>query len=136
MISYVLKNIIMNLRKKLFRVEWSEAIFLLGYRIIGWVLLKNYDYPDEYWQGPEISHKIFYGYGYETWEWTIEEPIRNPLGPLILSLGFGVISFLPGNWEDELIGIAPSLIQLLLAFITDIFLLKLTKHVYGKVRIK
>jgi phosphatidylinositol glycan class B len=24
----------------------------------------NYDRPDEYWQGPEIAHKMAYGYGF------------------------------------------------------------------------
>jgi hypothetical protein len=33
----------------------------------------NYDYPDEYWQGPEIAYKIYnkminnINLGYETW---------------------------------------------------------------------
>jgi hypothetical protein len=38
--------------------------------IIVLFVVRNYDHPDEYWQGAEIAHKIFYGYGYETWEWT------------------------------------------------------------------
>lgn len=42
-------------------------IFILLRTILCLVLVRNYDHPDEYWQGPEIAHKIYYGYGYETW---------------------------------------------------------------------
>lgn len=48
----------------------------------------NYDYPDEYWQGPEISHKMARGYGFETWEWTIADPIRTPVYQGYLSIGY------------------------------------------------
>ena len=42
-----------------------QYINLVTLKIIVVVLfLKTYDHPDEYWQGPEIAHKIFYGYGY------------------------------------------------------------------------
>lgn len=45
---------------------------LLTYRlIITFFINLNSEYPDEYWQGPEIAHYIHYHYGYQTWEWTI-----------------------------------------------------------------
>lgn len=29
------------------------------------LLLRTYYCADEFWQGPEIAHKLVYGYGYE-----------------------------------------------------------------------
>jgi phosphatidylinositol glycan class B len=45
-------------------------LFLVIRTLLCLFVVRNYDHPDEYWQGAEIAHKIFYGYGYETWEWT------------------------------------------------------------------
>lgn len=37
--------------------------------------------PDEYWQTLEIAHRIVFGYGYRTWEWTSAHPIRSVVHP-------------------------------------------------------
>lgn len=34
------------------------------------LLTQTYASPDEYWQGPEIAHKLVFGIGFVTWgEW-------------------------------------------------------------------
>lgn len=39
--------------------------------------------PDEYWQTLEIAHRIVFGYGYQTWEWRGEAPIRSVVHPAL-----------------------------------------------------
>jgi hypothetical protein len=48
----------------------------------------NYDRADEYWQGSEVAYRLYHGYGYLSWEWTMDEPIRSPLYQLYLELGY------------------------------------------------
>jgi phosphatidylinositol glycan class B len=50
----------------------KDIAYLSIYRVMVALLTQNYEYPDEYWQGSEIAHRLHYGYGYLTWEWTIE----------------------------------------------------------------
>lgn len=37
--------------------------------------------PDEHWQSLEIAHSIVFGYGYRTWEWKGDAPIRSIAHP-------------------------------------------------------
>lgn len=56
--------------------------------------MRSYFAPDEYWQSVEIAHKMVFGYGYETWEWTIPTPIRSTLHPLIYAIPYKLLQFL------------------------------------------
>lgn len=39
--------------------------------------------PDEYWQTLEIAHRIVFGYGYATWEWSGTAPVRSVVHPAL-----------------------------------------------------
>lgn len=40
-------------------------LFLAARLLLGLLLIRNFDHPDETWQGPEIAHKIVFGYAYD-----------------------------------------------------------------------
>jgi hypothetical protein len=71
------------------------------------------------------------GYGYESWEWTMDEPIRSPIYQLYLSIGYRLAFAL--NLPDLLVEISPKIIQILLACLCDWFLLKIAHHYLKKV---
>jgi phosphatidylinositol glycan class B len=75
-------------------MRFKELAYLSIYRIIICFLTRNYEHPDEHWQGPEVAHKLHYGYGFLTWEWTFSEPLRNPLYPFLLSLSYYAVDLL------------------------------------------
>ena len=66
----------------------TAFIIITCLRISQLFLDYNYDHPDEYWQGSEVAHKIYYGFGYLSWEWTMDEPIRSPVYQLYLTIGY------------------------------------------------
>lgn len=51
--------------------------------------------PDEYWQSLEIAHNIVFGYGYKTWEWARETPIRGVTHPLLFVPAYWLASVVP-----------------------------------------
>ena len=56
----------------------------LIFRAFNAVVVRTFFNADEFWQGPEIAHKIVYGYGHATWEWRAK--LRGYAHPLIYAL--------------------------------------------------
>ena len=100
--------------------------FIVAFRLLSCLILaRDYDYPDEYWQGHEIAHHISFGYGFKTWEWTInDKPIRSYLFPLLLSSSYELLKLL-GLDNTDLILYAPRMFQVLVCILFDWYLLKL-----------
>ena len=59
------------------------AIFL-SIRVLMAVYSKSYHHGDETEQSVEIAHRIVFGQGHLTWEWTNPTPIRSVLHALML----------------------------------------------------
>ena len=55
--------------------------YLVLFRVLNALVVDTYFNPDEFWQGPEIAHKIVYGYGHATWEWSAR--LRGYAHPLL-----------------------------------------------------
>ncbi len=45
-------------------ILWNRAAFTLMFRIVNALALTTYWNPDEFWQGPEVAHRLAFGYGY------------------------------------------------------------------------
>lgn len=45
--------------------------------------------PDEYFQGPEVAHRVVFGYGHLTWEWVAG--LRSYLHPMVYATVYKVI---------------------------------------------
>lgn len=108
----------------------SKKIFLicLIFRITNSLFVQTYFNPDEHWQALEVAHRITFGYGHLTWEWT--KGIRSYLHPMIFAVLYKVLSLL--HLDTPLFMIkAPRLFQSLLSAFGDLYLFKLSHVLYG-----
>lgn len=94
----------------------KSFIFILLFRVANSLLVQTQFNPDEFWQGPEIAHKMVFGYGYETWEW--KERIRGYAHPSIYAAAFWVLKWirLDTPW---IVMYTPKFIHAILAAIAD-----------------
>ena len=101
----------------------KEVIYFTIFFIIRIKLMRNITselHSDEIWQGPEIAHRLYYGYGFLSWEWTDDKPLRSPVFPLILGSPY-LISF---N-SPFLVRHGPRILMCLFAAIFDLYLVKI-----------
>ena len=88
---------------------------LLAARLLLCSLLQSAFVPDEYWQGPEVAHRIAFARGQLTWEWQPAAQLRSALHPALLAavyrllhLGCALLSpLLPGPLPPELSPLLP-----------------------------
>ncbi|XP_066540969.1 GPI mannosyltransferase 3 [Hoplias malabaricus] len=86
------------------------------FRLVNCFLVQTSFVPDEYWQSLEISHRMVFKYGYETWEW--KEGIRGYSYPLIFALIYKILDLL--NYDSvRLLILLPRVLQSLLAAFAD-----------------
>ena len=103
-------------------IENSLFLFLLVFRIWNAFVIKTFFVPDEFWQGPEIAHRVVFGYGYLTWEW--KEGLRGWTAPLIYAISYKLLAFF-GLDTSITVVMAPRIIQSVFASFGDLFLYKL-----------
>lgn len=109
----------------------SPTILLccLIFRILNALLMQTWFVPDEFWQGPEVAHKLVFGYGYLTWEW--KEGLRGFTFPLLFAAAFQALKILGLDSRNAVI-LAPCLLQAVLAGVGDFFVFRLSKKLFGK----
>ncbi|KAI3747923.1 hypothetical protein L6452_10662 [Arctium lappa] len=108
----------------------SKKIFLLCliFRMTNSLFVQTYFNPDEHWQALEVAHRITFGYGHLTWEWT--KGIRSYLHPMIFAVLYKVLSVL--HLDTPLFMIkAPRLLQSFLSAFGDLYMFKLSHVLYG-----
>ncbi|KAM3137750.1 hypothetical protein pb186bvf_010170 [Paramecium bursaria] len=102
----------------------NELLLYLVVRISIALLSPTYSFPDETWQGPEIAHRDVFGYGWLTWEWTSDSPLRSPVYPSFFSLFFYIIKNLNLDY-GYVVAIGPRILQGALSAIYDYYLVRL-----------
>lgn len=109
----------------------SKKIFLicLAIRAINSLLVQTYFNPDEHWQGPEVAHRLVFGYGHLTWEW--RKGIRSYLHPLLFALLYKVLSFLHLDTPWAMMK-APRLLESIFAAVGDLYLYKFADAIFGR----
>jgi hypothetical protein len=103
---------------------------LVAFRLANALLVQTYFNPDEFWQGPEVAHKLVFGYGHETWEWWAGSRIRGYAHPLLyaaLYRGLAVLG-LDSRWAVKQ---GPRLLHGVLAAVGDWFLYRLAERHWG-----
>ncbi|KAI5067112.1 hypothetical protein GOP47_0017640 [Adiantum capillus-veneris] len=110
---------------------WSESKLLLcciSFRLLNALVLQTFFNPDEYWQSVEVAHRIVFGYGHLTWEWS--KGIRSYVHPLIFAGLYKVLKFtkMDTRW---LVMKAPRLLQGLFAAAGDLYLFRLARLYWG-----
>lgn len=58
-------------------------ILIAAVRLASVPIVQTWYVPDEYWQSLEVAHKLSFGYGHLTWEWT--NGIRSYIYPAIIA---------------------------------------------------
>ncbi|XP_061347460.1 mannosyltransferase APTG1 isoform X2 [Gastrolobium bilobum] len=102
--------------------------FCLAFRILNSLLVQSYFNPDEHWQGPEVAHRIAFGYGHLTWEW--KQGIRSYLHPMLFVVLYRVLAIL--NLDTPwLMMRAPRLLQSVFSAVGDLYLYKLSAVLFG-----
>lgn len=109
--------------------EMKLLLSLVVFRVINSCLIQSSFVPDEYWQGPEVSHKLVFGYGYLTWEW--REGIRGYTFPLIFTALYKILAVLKLDYAKVII-LGPKIIQGILAGIGDFYLFKLATKLFDQ----
>jgi phosphatidylinositol glycan class B len=85
-------------------------------RILSVFIVKTWYVPDEYWQSLEVAHRLAFGYGYLTWEWT--KGIRSYIYPMIISGVYKILEYLKLD-EVHLLVLVPRILQALLTAYSD-----------------
>ncbi|CAO3588463.1 unnamed protein product [Absidia cylindrospora] len=91
-------------------------------------LTRTYDNPDEYWQAPEVAHRLVFGYGYLTWEWT--HHIRSFFHPLVFAFLYKCLAWCHLDSPSLLIT-APRYFQATISAFGDVATHILAKKIYG-----
>ncbi|XP_076914903.1 mannosyltransferase APTG1-like [Bidens hawaiensis] len=103
----------------------SKKIFTLCliFRIINSLFVQTYFNPDEHWQALEVAHRVTFGYGHLTWEWS--KGIRSYLHPMLFAILYKILSIL--HFDTPLFMIkAPRLFQSVFSAFGDLYLFKLS----------
>lgn len=91
------------------------AVFLL-LRLSSVFVVKTWFVPDEYWQSLEVAHKLSFGYGHMTWEWS--KGIRSYMHPMSIAAVYQALAWLGLDQVDYLV-IAPRVCQAVLSAFSD-----------------
>lgn len=86
------------------------------WRLTSVFLVQTAHVPDEYWQSLEVAHRMAFGYGHLTWEWSTM--IRSYAYPFLISLLYRALAALSLDvaW---LLTVSPRVCQALLAAYAD-----------------
>ena len=104
---------------------------LVLFRVANTLLVQSYFNPDEFWQGPEVAHRIAFGYGHLTWEWSGAARLRSCVHPLIFAGLYRALRALgcDSRWA---VAWAPRLLQAAIAGLGDLCVYRLGARVFGE----
>lgn len=71
-----------------------RALVILCVRVCLALLTDTFFQPDEFYQSLEVAHHVVFGYGYVTWEWASERPVRSPVYPALYAIVYQLIKSL------------------------------------------
>lgn len=95
----------------------SHAWLHVAFRLANALLVATQFDPDEWWQGPEVAHRLAFGYGELTWEWT--HGVRSHVHVLPFVLLYRLLGAV-GCDSPALVAHAPRLLQGLIAAVGEI----------------
>ncbi|XP_019546352.3 GPI mannosyltransferase 3 [Aedes albopictus] len=91
-------------------------LFFVGLRLASVFLVRTWYVPDEYWQSLEVAHRLAFGYGHLTWEWTYG--IRSYVYPSIIAAVYKLLELVKMDCV-ELLVLLPRVLQALLSAYSD-----------------
>lgn len=105
---------------------------VLGWHVVWSVLVvrRTSFVPDEYWQGVEVAHRMAFGYGELTWEWTQLQPVRSAVYPALLAVPLAALRLLGLDSPDAVVA-APLVLHAVLATAGDWLALRVATQWFG-----
>lgn len=100
-------------------------LLLLLWRLISVFVVQTAHVPDEYWQSLEVAHRLAFGYGYLTWEWTAK--IRSYVYPFLISLLYRLLAVVSLD-NVVTLTLLPRLFQAVICAYADYRFFKWTKN--------
>lgn len=97
-------------------MKFKIFAFFVLLRLLSVFIVKTWYVPDEYWQSLEVAHKLTFGYGHLTWEWS--KGVRSYIHPLIIATVYRALIWMDLDHVNYLI-LAPRLLQALFSAISD-----------------
>lgn len=129
----------------------SLFVFLLAFRIVNALITRTFFQPDEHYQTTEIAHRLVFGYGFKSWEWSSSDvapvsgkesyisaamrnllngPVRSVLHPLLFVPGYQLLK-LTGLDQTYLLVLCPRLQQAVIAATGDLYTFRLANRIGG-----
>ncbi|XP_018315655.1 GPI mannosyltransferase 3 [Mycetomoellerius zeteki] len=105
--------------------EFGLLLLLILWRLINVIVVQTAHVPDEYWQSLEVAHRLAFGYGYLTWEWTTM--IRSYMYPFLISILYQILSKLSLDYV-LLLTMLPRVFQAILVAYADYRFYQWTKN--------
>ncbi|SYW76207.1 related to dolichyl-phosphate-mannose-glycolipid alpha-mannosyltransferase [Ustilago bromivora] len=130
----------------------SLFLFLLAFRLINALVTRTFFQPDEHYQTTEIAHRVVFGHGFKSWEWStnshsplpanaswfqlarhnvLNGPVRSILHPLLFVPGYALLKA-TGLDQTYLLLLFPRLQQAVIAAIGDWFTFRLAHRIGGE----
>ncbi|KAK6942377.1 GPI mannosyltransferase [Dillenia turbinata] len=100
----------------------------LVFRLVNSLLVQTYFNPDEHWQGPEVAHRLVFGYGHLTWEW--KKGIRSYVHPMPFAFLYKVLAIFHLDTPWFMMR-TPRLLQSIFAAIGDFYSYKYSDVLFG-----
>ena len=101
---------------------------VVSLRLLNAILVTTQLDPDEWWQAPEVAHRLVFGCGVLTWEW--EHGLRGYTHVLPFALGMQALKMLRID-SPLAIAMLPRLMQGVLAAVGDLLLRRLAARYFG-----
>ncbi|CAD7700764.1 unnamed protein product, partial [Ostreobium quekettii] len=100
----------------------------LCFRLLNALLVQTYFDPDEFWQGPEVAHRLVFGYGHLTWEWAVG--LRTIGFPLLFTPPYQLLKVLhiDAAW---LVAWSPRVVSVAIAAGTDVGVHTIAHKLFG-----
>ncbi|AOA62252.1 Putative glycosyl phosphatidyl inositol biosynthesis mannosyltransferase [Komagataella phaffii CBS 7435] len=103
--------------------------FLVCFRVWNALSIKTFFQADEYWQTLEPAHWLVFGYGYLTWEWTIQ--LRSFVYPSLFVPVYWLCDHYDASYWWILNG--PKILQGFMCAVGEYYLFKLTQKLFKDV---
>jgi GPI mannosyltransferase 3 len=102
---------------------------LIVYRIVNTFCVQTYFNPDEFWQGPEVAHRMVYGVGHLTWEWSPSAQIRSAVHPSFFALFYWCVKTI-GIDTRFVVMAGPRVLQSILAAVGDFYVYRWSLQIF------
>ncbi|XP_077293205.1 phosphatidylinositol glycan anchor biosynthesis class B [Arctopsyche grandis] len=107
----------------------GALLLIAAVRLASVPIVQTWYVPDEYWQSLEVAHKLSFGYGHLTWEWT--NGIRSYIYPAIIAGFYKLLELVECDHSLILIFL-PRILQAILSTVADYSFYKWTgRHKWG-----